>query len=247
MIRTTISRRGRCWCWVAIKNSSSILKQLRFWIAFFFSKGQDAGTGFHLTDESTNAPLLVSCAQARQERCPIMAEMDTLHCSAAPLLLPLFEFYRVQSCWPLISNSAFLFYFPPFLLTLMFTPQSVHRKPIVAMPSGRHPAHDASSIFILVPQSSYSVLFLTFALAWGCTLGHRQLLQVAVGLPLRSWTATQEIACNLICKHCWNGLFSSILIWHGNWICPAASRGILDFIGCRVMCISCSVVAELIL
>lgn len=37
----------------------------------------------------------------------------TLHCSAAPLLLPLFEFYRVQSCWPLILNSAFLFFFPP--------------------------------------------------------------------------------------------------------------------------------------
>ena len=132
-------------------------------------------SNYHLlpkTIPSTNTPVLESCVEARQESAhsPIMRlpflcrplSADERRCLFhAPLLLPLFplsiESGRVVRVTPKFGILAFY--------SLSCLDQSVHRKLIVATPSGRLPACDAKSIFILILQRSHSSMFWHFALA----------------------------------------------------------------------------------
>lgn len=84
----------------------------------------------------------------------------------APLLLPLFTLYRVQSRCALLPNSALLYFTPSFVLR----PQSLHRKHIVVMPSGRLTVWCKLYIHPNPTTLSFSCV-LTFSLASVCTLG----------------------------------------------------------------------------
>lgn len=127
-------------------------------------------SNYHLlpkTIPSTNTPLLESCVEARQEsaQSPIMRlpflcrplSADEGRCLFhARLLLPLFplsiESGRVVRVTPKFGILAF------YSLSCLER-RSVHRKLIVATPSGRLPACDAKSIFILILQRSHSSMF----------------------------------------------------------------------------------------
>ncbi len=76
------------------------------------------------------------------------AEID-VPCSAASAIVPSLKETGRVVCYSQILHSC-------ILLTLVFTPQNVHRKHIVVMPSGRLSECDAKSIFILILQSSHS-------------------------------------------------------------------------------------------
>lgn len=94
------------------------------------------------------APVDVGEGGRRRPRSPVPGRGSVVSVSAderrwrfhAPLPPPLSLIYRVPSCRPLVLNSAFLG-FPHAAVC-------VHRKHIVAVPSGRLPDRDATSVFI---------------------------------------------------------------------------------------------------
>lgn len=111
----------------------------------------------------------------------------------APQLLPLFALYSVQPCCALLPNSC-------VLRTLVFRPRSVHRKPIVAMPSGRPRVWRKVYIHPNSTKLSFNPV-LTFSLSSVCTLGRTPSLHVQYMLCyLRDLTNAWHLCRSEKCK-----------------------------------------------
>ncbi len=140
------------------------------------------------------------------------------------------------------------------LLTLVFRPQSVHRKHIVAMPSGRLRVWREVYIHPNSTKLSFNHA-LTFSLASVCTLRCTPLLHVA---SLTGTWLTHEIYAaqrRFINLFDGNRRCSGLSVWSNRLgmttevmkvyvLSSMTFTSILNVIACRVMCIACSVVAE---